>query len=205
MTKKQVVTPAYELFRELGQLAQAVFSDVVDLHQRGQLGVGSPYSIPNEDAVAIGDPKRYACIQKIAASARFPWQIMDIRPALRRAEVWLSQDPNERRLARGHADYAHTTRLNQAVLHLARRMVISEPTYGELAFGLTEQEVTALKDASDVLMLEASAHVRLTFRSAQYRDILRTYATIQDARAKDTHGLLGNIARMSGLGAPRIA
>jgi len=154
---------------------------------------------------AFMDPSRHTCITRLASSPRFPWQLTNIRGGLRRAELWLHADPVERLSSRSGDQYSSTRALVQQALILARKMVLVSPRYGELAFGLSALEISDLADAADAGMVEASAHIRLVFRTQAYRDVLRTYAAISGQPAKDSQGLLGQIARMSGLSAPKIS
>lgn len=197
--KDSLVTPAYCLFQELGHLALLLFSDVADVKRNGGLVPGCPYALPIDDAEAIADPRLFPCLSKIASSPRFPWQITNLRGALRRGELWLYADPGDRTSLRSNDQYSSSRALIQQVLVLARKMVLVSPAYAKLAFGLTDAELNDLADATDVGMVEASAHIRLEFRFQQYRDVIRTAMALVETSAKDTQGLLAHIARTSGM------
>jgi len=198
-----IVTPAYGLFQELGHLGLLLFSDVAEVKRSGRLVPGCPFAVPIDDAEAIADPNMYPCLSKIASSPRFPWHISNLRAAIRFGERWLYTEPAERTSLRSNDVYSSSRAIIQQVLVLARKMVLVSPSYAKLAFGLTELEVNDLADATDAGMVEASAHVRLEFRSLQYRDVIRTYAALMASSSKDTQGLMGHIARMSGVAVVR--
>jgi len=202
MNSLQSPTSGYTLFRELADIALGIFSDVRSLREDHVSFDGtSPYNLSDDQLNELCDPSRWSVMRRIASAPRFPWDLCRIIPLLESGQRWALNNAHVRRLTRGNPQYETSHRLFLSLLLHARRMCLASPRYGELAFGLTVQEVRALLLAGDIALIEAAPQLRLTFRSAHFHDVLRVP---QDHRATGGQApILEHIVRASGLARAR--
>jgi hypothetical protein len=191
----------HDNFRELGLIASAMFGEVVELHARGIGMEGGPFVLTDDDLSFFCDGMRREAMLNMARSPTFPFKIVDLESALRRAEYQINQSPWDRatQLKLGNGQFAKAHQLAQMVLQIGKRMSSTKPALAKIAFGLSDREIELLADSTDLGLIEAASHIRLEFRTSMYRDVMRVYASHGDQVVKGSKALLSHAVRWVGL------
>jgi hypothetical protein len=205
MAHQSGATPAgsavFDMFKELGLIASSIFSEIVELHARGIGLEGGPFVLTDDELSFFCDGARWEAVQNLSKAPTFPFQIADLETALRRAEVVIAQDPWMRatQSLSGSPQFAKAYRQSLMVLQIGKRMCLNQPSLARIAFEFTPKEIEALADSTDIGLIEASANVRLIFKTNTYRDVMRAYASHGDQVVKNSRALLGHAVRWVGL------